>query len=666
MSALAAEAIPVTPGDSALGGRSAWQRWDLRRIRQVGLGVLGLQLVFLLVWSQILADRFSLTFDFSNYHQAWWLIGHGDLNPFDTLFRFPFWEGHGEFLLWPLALLGAVWPHAVTQLWEQDLAAVGAEAIAFVWLCEIAGSVDATWRGLRVSSLLASTGLVLLVADPWMYWALSWDFHFEMIGLVFCVLIARQLHRDPHSWRLWLWAGLGIACGDVVTSYVCVIALAAAFAGRRGTRRAVILTILALTWAVLLAIGHADRASLLVASYGYLVVGAGQPIPSSLGLVQLAEGVITHPMNVARELWARRLDLYAAASTGGLVGALWPAIGPVVILVLVEGGLNGYLGLALPGFQNALLFVLLPVGAVAVISRLARGHLKLVPVLAGVLAVNALAWGAIWIPRTPTRWVRVSPAAASVLVSAQRMIPPSDEVIASQGILGRFSGRRWVFPVFGSGNIPVNTAPVWVVVAPAQGIETVSTKVGDALVAELEGPLHASLVIHGHGVWVFRWTPPVGTKHLVVPASVQTVPAWTVTGAAGLISANGPSANWRAVSDGRAGYVVAGDYWREMPGRYEATVVLSSTVPVKVEVWDATDSKLLARRSLPPTNGRRAVSTPVDLSRLASQHTYSGMGPFRILPQPPPPGNELEVRVWSPGGGTVSVSSVELANFTGS
>ena len=39
---------------------------------------------------------------------------------------------------------------------------------------------------------------------------------------------------------------------------------------------------------------------------------------------------------------------------------------------------------------------------------------------------------------------------------------------------------------------------------------------------------------------------------------------------------------------------------------------------------------------------------------------YSGWGPFRAKFVPPPSGQRLEVRVWSPGGGTVNVYRAEL------
>ena len=107
-------------------------------MRRLGYVVLGLQLAGFLVWSTLLYRRFALTSDFAIDHQAWFLIAHGHLHPYGTLQGFPFWQDHSEFLLWPLALLYWVWPHGVTLLWMQDLGVVGAEAVAFTWLCEIA------------------------------------------------------------------------------------------------------------------------------------------------------------------------------------------------------------------------------------------------------------------------------------------------------------------------------------------------------------------------------------------------------------------------------------------------------------------------------------------------------------------------------------------------
>ncbi len=144
------------------------QRDVVHRVRYVGYIVLAVQFVAFLCWSTLLYQRYALAADFAQYHQAWYLIAHGNLDPRDTLGRFPFWQNHSEFMLWPAALLYWVWPHCVDLAWLQDIGVCVAEAVAFTWLCEIAGKRrtggDAAW--------LAGAGLLLLVIDPWIWWHL--------------------------------------------------------------------------------------------------------------------------------------------------------------------------------------------------------------------------------------------------------------------------------------------------------------------------------------------------------------------------------------------------------------------------------------------------------------------------------------------------------------
>ena len=100
------------------------------------------------VWSALLYHRFALTPDFAQYQQAWYLIAHGHLNPYDTVGNFTFWQNHAEFLMWPIALLYWVFPSGVTLLWLQDIGVVGAELVAFLWICQLAGEAG---RGAAVS-----------------------------------------------------------------------------------------------------------------------------------------------------------------------------------------------------------------------------------------------------------------------------------------------------------------------------------------------------------------------------------------------------------------------------------------------------------------------------------------------------------------------------------
>lgn len=645
---------PAVPGPDTATRR----RLDVALVRRVGLVALGLQFLGLVIWSTVLADRFSLTRDFAVYHQSFWLIGHGQFDPIDTLQGFPFWQAHGEFLMWPLGLLGDLWPHPVTLLWLQDLAIVAAEAVALAWLCELAADSRPTARS-WLPPLLCASGVVLLVADPWIYWSVSFDFHFEIIGLPFVLLTARALSRSPGSRATWWWAVLGLACGGVITTYLLCVGVAGVVAGKRWRRRGLLLGAISAAWLAVLAGLGADQAFFLATGYGYLTVGPGQPAPTALSLGGLVSGVLTHPMHAVRVLWARRVDIYADVSSGGLLGVVLPWVLVPTLVAVLEGALYSkrYPGFIAPGYQVALLFVLVPVGTVWVLAVIGRRRSWVAVVLALVVVANTVAWGAIWIPRTAGRWLSVTPAAAAVLASAARHIPAGDEVIASQGVAGGLSGRRWMYTIGAPGPLPVHTSTVWVLVAPKQGPETVVALVSDAVIAELAGPLHARLVVHRSGVWVFRWRPAPDAR-LEVPATVSTVAGWTVAGPAGTARTTGPVAGWSAASSGRPGAVVSGDRWQLTKGRYRADVGLSSSVPVVVQAWDVTAGRVLASRIVAPNPRRATTSLSFGLARVSPQHPDNGVGPFSTLQVPPPAGDDVEIRVRTPGGGSVDVYAV--------
>ncbi len=101
------------------------------------------------------------------------------------------------------------------------------------------------------------------------------------------------------------------------------------------------------------------------------------------------------------------------------------------------------------------------------------------------------------------------------LARVKAQIPQSAEVVVSQGVLGPFSDRADVHALANSSKTPINRSSVWFVIAPSVGTELQTTASSMALVAELAGPLHATLVAQSAGVWAFRWHPPA---RLTVPA----------------------------------------------------------------------------------------------------------------------------------------------------
>jgi hypothetical protein len=620
--------------------------------RRAGYGILGLQLALALAWSTVQYDRFALTFDFTIFHQAWYLIAHGDLNPWSTIKLSYFWQDHSELIMWPLALLYWVWPHSVVLLWAQDIAVVGAEAVAFTWLGELAErrrpGTEAQW--------FAWAGLILLVANPWIWWTISWDFHSETLAMPFAVLLARDLCNGRR--RAWAWVLPLLACGDVAATYLAAIGFGAFLAARCSRTRGAVLALIGIAALVIITLIHGNIGSGDgLQDYAYLA--STGPVLRHLSLGAMAKGILLRPLPALRKLQAHIPDIWANLAPSGLLGAGWVWLLPMALNVVLANNLFPNWLFAAPGFQSLPLYILMPVGTVAVLTTLARRRRRIALLLTALVVAQAVGYAAIWLPRTPAQWLRVPAATAATLAAVAARIPASAEVIASQGIIGRFAGRTDIQVIYGPGTEPVRGGETWFVIAPSAGIETLSPAGSLALIASL-ARLHATLVTHANGVWAFRWRPPPGTHEIVVPQGVGPLPAWTHSGATGRAVLTGPVGDWHVTSTGKRGYVSDGLEWQERAGRYEAQVSLSASGPVNVEVWDDTGNVLLARQSIPATDGVATVAMAVDATTDYRAAAYSGWGPFRATFEAPPPGQRLEVRIWSPGGEVVNVYQARL------
>ncbi|HWG63600.1 MAG TPA: DUF2079 domain-containing protein [Streptosporangiaceae bacterium] len=621
----------------------------LHRVRRIGFVILGLKLLAFGWWSLILFRRFALTPDFAQYQQAWYLIAHGHLNPYDTVGNFSFWQNHGEFVMWPMALFYWVFPHGVLLLWLQDLAVVGGELVAFLWLCDIAKRFrlgrDAAW--------LASAGLVLLVVNPWSWWAVSFDFHAECIAILFTALLARDLANGRR--RAWVWVVPLLACGDVAGTYVAGLGLGLLIA-RKGLRlRGAAVAFAGVAGVLLLALIHANKGSGHgFQAYAYL---AAPGYSGSLSLGQLALGLARHPIPVAASLWQKRLDIWANLGSSGLLGLGFPLLLPLAVIVLVANDLfHGFL-FAEPLFQSLPFYVLVPAGTIGVLAPLTMRSRWTGRVITALVVAEAIGWAAVWAPVTVHQWLRVPGSTATTLSTLEARIPASAAVFASQGVVGRFSGRLDIRPM--NGNLPLEPGQDWFIFTPWAGIETQQTDSAMAFAQELATRLNAKLVTDSNGVWAFRWTPPPGFRSLRVPSGTTTLPAWTAPGQAGRPVLTGGPLGWHAASNGRAGYVVDRLEWRRPPGRYQAAVTMSTNGPVNVEVWDNSGNVLLTRREVPTTYGVRTIVLPIRATYYAPA-LYHGTGPFRADFGAGPQGERIEIRVWNPGASTVNVYSVQL------
>ncbi|HEX4090258.1 MAG TPA: DUF2079 domain-containing protein [Trebonia sp.] len=630
----------------------------LHRMRRIGYAVLGVQFACFIAWSTLLYQRYALTWDFATYNQPWYLIAHGDLSPYSTVSRLPFWQNDAEFMPWVLAPLYWLVRNDVLLPWLQDASIVGAEVIAFTWLCELAKrhcqGRDAAW--------LAGLGLLLLVANPWLWWTISFDVHEEALVIFFTACLAWDLSRGRR--RAWVWVLPVLLGGAPSATYVIGIGLGAMLTRRRIRDMGAAIAAVGLVYSVLLVATHADAGVPLARHYGYLVTGSTLA-PVGFTSMDLFKGIASHPSAVIATLWDKRSDVMANLAPGGIVGVGSLMILPLMVVVLLANVLSAGYRFSEPLFQSLPIYVLLPVGTTAVVGWLLTRRRRTSFALAGLIAVQALGWTVVWGSHTPSQWLRIPAAEAATLASVQADVSPEAEVVASQGVMGRFSSRLKIYGL----SAPNSTVPVaagtWFIVTPTTGIETLPPGPSLRLIGDLAGPLHATLVTHANGVWAFRYSPPPGVSHVHVPDGDHPLPAWAAAGAAGLPVLAGQVGDWHMAATGAQGYVSDGLEWLEPPGPYQAAVTLSAAGPVNVEVWDDTTGALLARRSITGTSGTQRVVMPVAAPHAPNAVDYAGWGPFHADFALPPLGQNLEVRVWSPGGEAVDVYSADLTAVAG-
>ncbi|MGH9919064.1 MAG: DUF2079 domain-containing protein, partial [Nitrososphaerales archaeon] len=346
-----------------------WKRLDRNRMRSFGIAVsavLAVQLVVLCEYSSYLYRRFDLSSDFAIYAQAWNAIGHGNLDPTDTIHipTFPFWQSHFELAMWPVALLRFVWPHPVDLLWLQDLAVVCTEGITIYWIARLCIE---RLKHLRV--LVAVIATVFLIGSLWWYEIASFDVHFEVLGLPLVVLVGYALWRGRA--RLAIAAALvALLFGDVVSItllFVALAALASKRVRRRGlTRVCAGLLAAAVGWLVLVLVLNANQASGVVENYGYLVHAGPHASASSVIF-----GVLAHPLHAARTILDRWRDIGHLLLAGGLLGLLTPWGLFVALGTIIPTGLNANTSFLSPiaAFQTAFVIPFLVVGTIMVLTR---------------------------------------------------------------------------------------------------------------------------------------------------------------------------------------------------------------------------------------------------------------------------------------------------------
>jgi hypothetical protein len=113
----------------------------------------------------------------------------------------------------------------------------------------------------------------------------------------------------------------------------------------------------------------------------------------------------------------------------------------------------------------------------------------------------------------------VNPPAAATLRAALPLVPGDAQVIASQGVIGRFAGREFVYPLLTAPQaFPIAPGhPVVFVIVPKTGLETMPASSAQSDIGSVMGLRGIRVLRRGPGVVVVEWHPPRGKTLIVLP-----------------------------------------------------------------------------------------------------------------------------------------------------
>ena len=496
---------PRTPADQ-------W-RW----LRRSGAVVVGLWAASLIALSSVVYHRSFLGEDYATYNQAWTLIGQGHLNPYDTVYGFPFIKADFELILWPLALIHLALPQPNVLLWIQDLAIAGTGLVTFVWITEFLQRKEVH---LGTAVVISSVALIAYIANPGIYGTLRFDLHMEPLSTLFLLLAGRDLWRGRLC-RAWVWVAIVLLCGSFSAIMVVGLGVSALLAGRETRRSGLLLITVGLAWTGLISVLHANQGS-AISQYAYLA--DRQTLTGSNSVALILGGALTHPWRVTDQLSNRLGDMFTLIKPVGVIGlaSAW-GFGIPVTVILVDA-LNSQPDFLREPFQNFAVYPFVLLGTVMVLvgvaERFAWGVVVALMV-AVVVTMQSLDYAYSSSPNIIRGTIsEVAPDTAAQLRLALARTPPDAEVIATLGIMGRFCARQWCY--FFSPDVArqVHTREVvFVFDTPA---ETRTTSTGSLnAIAYVRDRLHARVLADAAGVAAFAWTPPPGTIQVTIPTTRQ-------------------------------------------------------------------------------------------------------------------------------------------------
>ena len=204
-------------------------------------------------------------------------------------------------------------------------------------------------------------------------------------------------------------------------------------------------------WVVLVHELAVNQSHVLVSSYTYLVTGSPL-VPGTVTVFTVSRALLEHPHRWIQMLWGRKRIIYEVAVPSGVIGALTPwALGTDFTVFFIQS-IAYPLTFLVDGFDViAGLLVVLACSAMAITAMAysPRRALRFAALVLGVgILVQSVVLAGVKIPRQFEYFLRISAPEAAALNRGLSATPAQAEVIASWGVMGRFSGRQWDYPLY--------------------------------------------------------------------------------------------------------------------------------------------------------------------------------------------------------------------------
>ena len=320
---------------------------------------------------------------------------------------------------------------------------------------------------------------LLMLLNPWFYVACLFEFHLLAFAALFLVCVLSNAWRGKLGWASF-WAGALLLTGDTGGLYLAGAGVSIAIASPTFRRRLAGVAALCIgcIWLAFVR-AVAVKANTVLQGYTWLVTGTFG-VSKNFSLWTLLKAIILHPHRQLQMIWAKRVHLYDVLIPTGVIGLISPWMWGTTAVTFYAMTLAAALTFLVDGFNLLAGFFVGAAATSMVLSFLISKRRAWINAGVGLLLVlmlgQSIALAVTQLPGIPSYWYRVSPVQASVLGEVLNETPGNAEVITSNGIMGRFSDRDFIFGLSAPDDIQGLEANCHLRLCAARGDRELQTK----------------------------------------------------------------------------------------------------------------------------------------------------------------------------------------------